>query len=276
MRTSPKTLAITAAAAGALFLAGCVAPQQRPYYPPGQYPQQGSYPQQGQPQPQGQPPGQYPQQGPYSQQQPYPQQQQPGVYAPTRDRDKTWKGAGLGALAGAVVGAISGNSSRSRRERALIGAGLGALAGGAIGNYQDRNEAMMREELAGTGVDVVRRGDDIILNLPSNITFAFDSAEVKPEFYPVLDRVAGVANQNQQTILEVAGHTDSVGTDAYNQGLSERRAHAVGSRLIAGGVLRDRLIMVGGGEQHPVASNDTDAGRAQNRRVEITVMPIRQ
>jgi outer membrane protein OmpA-like peptidoglycan-associated protein len=190
-------------------------------------------------------------------------------------RDKTKRGALIGAGIGAVVGAISGDDARERRQRALIGAGVGALAGTAIGAYQDKQERELRESLAGTGVDVVRKGDDIVLNMPSNITFGFDSAELNPSFFSVLDRVANVANQNGQTMLEVAGHTDSVGSDAYNDQLSQRRAQAVANYLSSRGVSSNRLMTVGGGERYPVASNETEAGRAQNRRVEISVMPVR-
>ena len=190
-------------------------------------------------------------------------------------RDKTKRDALIGAGLGAVVGAISGHDAVERRQRALVGAGVGALAGAAIGTYQDKQERQLRESLAGTGVDVVRQGDDIVLNMPGSITFAFNSSDLNPAFYSVLDRVATVANQNPQTMLEVAGHTDSIGSDAYNDQLSQRRAQAVASYLGSKGVNSQRLMTVGGGERYPVASNDTDAGRAQNRRVEISVMPVR-
>jgi outer membrane protein OmpA-like peptidoglycan-associated protein len=191
------------------------------------------------------------------------------------ERDKTKRGALIGAGIGAVVGAISGDDARERRQRALIGAGVGALAGGAIGAYQDKQERELRDAMAGTGVDVVRKGDDIVLNMPSNITFGFNSSDLNPSFYSVLDRVASVTNQNPQTMLEIAGHTDSIGSDAYNDALSQRRAQAVANYLSSRGVNSQRLLTVGGGERYPVASNDTDAGRAQNRRVEISVMPVR-
>jgi outer membrane protein OmpA-like peptidoglycan-associated protein len=190
-------------------------------------------------------------------------------------RDKTKRGALIGAGIGAVVGAISGGDAVERRQRALIGAGVGALAGTAIGAYQDKQERELRESLAGTGVDVVRKGDDIVLNMPSAITFGFNSSELNPAFYSVLDRVANVTSQNPQTMLEVAGHTDSIGSDAYNDQLSQRRAQAVANYLSSRGVNSNRLMTVGGGERYPVASNETEEGRAQNRRVEISVMPVR-
>lgn len=206
---------------------------------------------------------------PYPSQQPPPQQQ-----GQQQGMSKTSKGAIIGALAGVAAGLLSGDDATERRQRALIGAGVGGLTGAAIGNYQDRQERALREQMAGTGVDVVRQGDNITLNMPSGITFDFDKSNLKPEFYPVLDNVARTLQEYSQTVVEVAGHTDSVGTDAYNQKLSEQRANAVASYLQSRGLNRERFIVVGAGESRPVASNDTEAGRAQNRRVEITLVPI--
>lgn len=191
------------------------------------------------------------------------------------DVNRTQRGAIIGAVAGAVAGLLSGDDATERRQRALVGAGVGGLAGGAIGNYQDRQERALRERMAGTGVDVVRQGDNITLNMPDNITFGFDSSQLQPQFYPVLDNVAATLREYNQTIVEVAGHTDSKGTDAYNQALSVRRADSVGNYLMGKGLVRDRFIITGAGESRPVASNDTEAGRAQNRRVEITLVPLR-
>ena len=207
-----------------------------------------------------------------SQPQQYPSQSQPQQ---DNDNDRTQKGAALGAIAGAVAGLLSGDDATERRQRALVGAGVGAIAGGAIGNYQDRQERALRERMAGTGVDVVRNGDNITLNMPENITFGFDRSDLQSQFYPVLDNVAATLREYNQTIVEVAGHTDSKGTDAYNQSLSERRAASVGNYLMSKGLMRDRFILVGAGESRPVASNETEAGRAQNRRVEITLVPLR-
>jgi len=163
-----------------------------------------------------------------------------------------------------------------RRQHALVGVGVGALAGGAVGAYQDRQEAELRREMQGTGVDVVRNGDNITLNMPSNVTFDFDSSSLKPQFTPVLDNVAGTLAQYNQTVVEVAGHTDSVGTDQYNQALSQRRANSVAAYLGGHGVMQQRMITLGAGESRPIASNDTESGRAQNRRVEITLVPVQQ
>lgn len=192
------------------------------------------------------------------------------------DPNRTRTGALIGAGIGAVAGLLSGDDATERRQHAMIGAGVGALAGGAIGVYQDRQEAELRQRMAGTGVEVVRQGDNITLNMPGAITFDFDRSDIKPEFWPVLDNVARTLTEFNQTIVEVAGHTDSVGPDSYNQALSERRASAVASFLSSRGVMQQRMIIVGAGESRPIASNNTEAGRAQNRRVEITLVPVRQ
>ena len=176
-------------------------------------------------------------------------------------------GAGLGALAGLAAG---GND----RRNALIGAGIGALAGGAVGNFMDRQEAELRAQLASTGVSVTRVGDNIILNMPSNITFATDQDTVIPAFYSTLNSVAIVLRKYNQTLINVYGHTDSTGSDQYNQALSQRRANAVSSYLATQGVSQQRMIAQGFGESRPVADNGTEAGRAQNRRVEIQIVPL--
>src|SRR5690606_601518 len=148
-------------------------------------------------------------------------------YTGERTVSKTAKGAGAGAIAGAVAGILSGDDSRERRKRALIGAGVGALASGAVGKYMDRQEARLREELQGTGVSVTRVGDNITLNMPGNITFQTDSADLRPEFFGVLNSVALVLKEFDKTLVEVAGHTDSTGSEEHNQALSERRAGTV-------------------------------------------------
>ena len=190
------------------------------------------------------------------------------------DPNRTQRGALIGAGIGAVAGLLSGDDATERRQRALVGAGVGALAGGAVGAYQDRQEAALRSQLAGTGVDVVRQGDNITLSMPGAITFGFDSSALQPQFRPVLDDLAVTLNEYNQTIIEVAGHTDSVGDAAYNQNLSEQRAASVANYLAGRGVRHDRMITIGAGETRPIASNDTEAGRAQNRRVEITLVPL--
>ncbi|MEO8165447.1 MAG: OmpA family protein [Betaproteobacteria bacterium] len=189
--------------------------------------------------------------------------------------NSTSKGAAIGAAAGAVVGAISGSDARERRKRAMIGAGIGGLAGAGIGAYMDKQESDLRREMAGTGVSVVRQGDNITLNMPGNITFKSGSAELSPSFPKVLDGVTMVLKKYEKTIIEVAGHTDSVGAADYNQALSERRAQTVTNYLVGKGVKTERTMSIGAGKNHPVADNNTEAGRAANRRVELTLLPLK-
>ena len=184
------------------------------------------------------------------------------------------KGAAIGAAAGAAVGLISGDDSAERKKRALILAGVGALAGGGIGYYMDQQEMKLRQKLEGTGVSVSRIDDNITLNMPGNVTFAFDSGDINAQFYPILDSVALVLEEFDQTFVEVAGHTDSTGSSEYNQKLSERRAQSVAAYLVSREVDAQRLITIGGGENYPIASNATAAGQAENRRVELTIVPV--
>jgi outer membrane protein OmpA-like peptidoglycan-associated protein len=184
------------------------------------------------------------------------------------------KGAVIGAVAGAVVGLASGDDAVERRQHALIGAGVGALAGGAVGYYMDKQEAELRAELQGTGVSVTRNGDNITLNMPGNVTFATNSSDLSPEFFEVLGSVSKVLSEFDQTVVEVAGHTDSSGSDAYNQSLSEKRASSVAQYLKSQEINSQRLITIGLGESMPVASNATSGGKQANRRVEITMVPL--
>lgn len=190
---------------------------------------------------------------------------------PNRTRNNALIGAGIGA----VAGLLSGSDATERRQRALTGAGVGGLAGGAIGVYQDRQEAELRRQTAGTGINVSRSGDVIVLNLPDGVTFDFNSSALKPQFHPALNNVGSTLSQYNQTIIEVTGHTDSVGSDAVNQRLSEQRARSVATYLMGRGLMRERFEVVGMGEAHPIADNATEFGRAQNRRVEIRVLPVR-
>ena len=188
--------------------------------------------------------------------------------------DRTLAGAGLGALGGAGVGALFGNDANDRRTNALIGAGVGVLAGGAVGAYMDRQEAQMRQQLAGSGINVQRQGNAIRLSLPGNVTFATDSAQIQPQFQQTLNQLAATLRQYDQTVIDIAGHTDSTGTNAYNQQLSERRAASVAGFIINQGINPGRVIHGGFGESQPVASNQTAAGRQANRRVDIQVRPF--
>jgi outer membrane protein OmpA-like peptidoglycan-associated protein len=195
-------------------------------------------------------------------------------YTGERQASRTAVGAGIGAAVGAVAGVLTGSDADERRKRALIGAGVGALAGGAVGAYMDRQEARLREELQGTGVSVTRIGDDIILNMPGNITFDVNQAAINANFYPVLNSVSKVALEFDKTLVDVAGHTDSTGTVAYNMELSQRRANSVGQYLQSQGVMATRIYSQGYGPNYPIADNGTAEGRTQNRRVEIALKPL--
>ena len=190
-------------------------------------------------------------------------------------RNNTGTGAIAGALGGAALGYLTNtNRSEQGRKNALIGAGIGALAGAGVGNYMDRQQAQLRRDLAGSGVDVQRQGDNIVLQMPSDVTFGFDRSDIQPQFYDTLSSVARSLNEYPQTLVDVVGHADSIGRADYNQQLSERRALAVADNLTnRGGVLRDRLYVDGRGSSQPIATNDTEEGRAKNRRVEIILRP---
>jgi outer membrane protein OmpA-like peptidoglycan-associated protein len=195
-------------------------------------------------------------------------------YTGEEQTSKATKGAIIGAAAGAVVGLASGDDAVDRRQRALIGAGVGALAGGSIGHYQDRQEAALRARLEGTGVSVTRIGDNITLNMPGNVTFATDSADLNADFFDVLNSVSIVLKEFDQTIIEVAGHTDNTGSDQYNKALSDRRASSVARYFESRNIVSQRLLTIGMGESRPVADNGTPEGRQANRRVEITMVPL--
>ncbi|MGQ7246240.1 OmpA family protein [Halomonas sp. V046] len=197
-------------------------------------------------------------------------------YTGQTDRNNTGIGAGIGAAVGAAAGALSGDGATSRRDRALIGAAAGAAVGGGVGVYMDRQEEQLRESMQGTGIGVERQGDNIVLNMPSSVTFGFDSSELTGSATSALNDVANVLTQYPETRVNIAGHTDSTGEAGYNQQLSERRAQAVGSFLGGRGVASSRLVVSGYGENQPIASNNTEAGRAENRRVEITLTPTGQ
>lgn len=184
--------------------------------------------------------------------------------------------AAIGALAGAAGGYILGDvvGGRNDRTEKILGTGVGAIAGGAIGGYMDRQERELREKTAGTDIEVKRQGDEILLNMPAGITFDTNSYTIKPEFRSTLDNVAQTLAQYNQTFVDVYGHTDSTGTPAINQPLSENRARAVADYLGTHGVAQARIGTRGFGATQPVASNDTAAGRQANRRVEIKLVPV--
>src|SRR2546430_5419348 len=197
-------------------------------------------------------------------------------YTGERKTTSTTLGALIGAGAGAAIGMISGHDAKQRRQRALVGAGVGALAGGAVGNYQDRQENELRALMRDSGVTVTRKGEDIVLNMPGNVTFHTGSADLNAQFFKGLDGVAQVAEKYDKTIIEIAGHTDNVGGTDFNRQLSQRRASAVAQYLQSPGVSEQRIITAAGGEDHPIASNSTDQGRSANRRVEVTLAPLKE
>ncbi len=185
------------------------------------------------------------------------------------------KGAIFGALGGALIGALTNTSSGEQAAKnALIGAGIGALAGGSVGYYMDQQEAKLRQRLQGSGVSVTRSGDNIILNMPGNVTFATDSADISSSFYRVLDDVALVFDEFDKTYVNVDGHTDNTGSDAYNMDLSQRRSGSVAAYLVSRDIMPQRLIVHGYGESRPIVGNDTPQGRQMNRRVELQISPL--
>lgn len=197
-------------------------------------------------------------------------------YTGEKKISKTGKGAMIGSVVGAVAGAATGDNAHERQRRALAGAGIGGLTGAGVGYYMDQQENKLRAKLQGSGVSVTRNGNEIILNMPSNITFQTNSADIRADFFDVLSSVALVVKEFNKTTLNVAGHTDSDGSDQFNQSLSERRAASVGGYFTSHGVLAARVLTVGYGESRPIASNATAEGKAQNRRVELTLQPIMQ
>jgi outer membrane protein OmpA-like peptidoglycan-associated protein len=184
--------------------------------------------------------------------------------------------AAIGGIGGALGGYLLGDIVGGRNDRTakIVGAGIGGIAGAGIGAYMDKQERDLRARTAGTDVQVIRQGDDLILNIPSGINFAYNSATVAPQFQRTLDQVGQVLGQYDRTYVDIYGHTDSTGSEAYNQDLSERRAGSVADYLETRGVKSARIGIRGFGELQPIASNDTEAGRAANRRVEIKIVPI--
>ena len=184
--------------------------------------------------------------------------------------------AAIGALGGAALGAGAGAlvGGRHNRTEAIVGAGIGAIAGTAIGGYMDKQERELREKTAGTGVEVKREGDELLVNIPSGITFDTNSYAIQPQFRTTLDQVAQTLANYNQTYIDVYGHTDSTGNDAINVPLSQNRAKSVADYLEMRGVARARIGTQGFGSSQPIASNSTVDGRAQNRRVEIKIVPV--
>lgn len=184
--------------------------------------------------------------------------------------NNTASGALIGSAGGAAIGALIADDER---KGAAIGALVGGAAGAAIGYNLEQQEAELRNQIGGSGAIITNLGDRLVVTLPEGITFDTDSATVKASLYGPLQSVANSLQQYPASIIQVVGHTDSVGDAAYNQSLSERRAGSIASVLIGDGVSSNRIRTVGMGERQPIASNDTPAGRQQNRRVDINIIP---
>ncbi|MDF1780424.1 MAG: OmpA family protein [Alcanivoracaceae bacterium] len=197
-------------------------------------------------------------------------------YTGEKQTGKATSGAAIGAAVGALIGIATSDNAKERKERALKGAGIGAIAGGGVGYYMDVQEAKLRQKLEASGVSVTRDGDNIVLNMPGNITFDTNQSTVKESFKPVLDSVSEVLKEYKSTMIQVGGHTDSTGSDQYNLLLSQNRAQAVANVLFGFGVQPVRTDVVGFGETQPVASNSSEGGRSQNRRVELILLPYSQ
>lgn len=198
------------------------------------------------------------------------------AYTGEEKTTNTAKGAGIGAGAALVLSYLTNRkqSSKVRKKRMLQAAGIGAIVGGGAGYYMDSQEAKLRKQLRGTGVSVQRDGNNINLVMPGNITFTTNGSNLNSSFYNVLDSVVLVVKEFNKTTIVVSGYTDSVGSNAYNQRLSENRAHSVADFLVNKKVNQARIEAVGFGEKNPVADNKTKQGRSLNRRVEITLLPI--
>lgn len=182
--------------------------------------------------------------------------------------------AGNGAAIGAVLGALAGKATGdNHKSRYVWGAIAGAVAGSAIGSYMDKQEKELKAQLVDTGVVVYREGNNLRLELPGDVTFGTGSAVIADNFYPVLDDVTLVLNRYKKTFLRIEGHTDSRGSFASNQILSESRAHSVKNYLTNNSIHNKRIMTQGFGETSPIASNETQHGRAQNRRVELRIIP---
>lgn len=200
------------------------------------------------------------------------------AYTGEEKTTNTTKGASIGAGAALVASYLKNKdkSSSERKKRMLRDAGIGAIVGGGVGYYMDTQEAKLRKQLRSTGVSVERDGDNINLIMPGNITFPTNGTALKAGFYEVLDSVALVLEEFDKTVIVVAGYTDSKGSDAYNQSLSEKRASSVAAYLKGRKVEPVRFEVIGFGEQNPIADNKTESGRTLNRRVELSLLPVTQ
>lgn len=197
----------------------------------------------------------------------------PDTMSNNNDFKKTGTGAAIGAGIGAVAGLISGDDSKEKKQNALKGAVIGAAGGAVVGNVLDKQAAELRESLGNDRVTITNTGDRLIVTLPQDITFASDSATLSPSIQSDLVAVANNLQNYPDSTVQIIGHTDSTGEAAYNQRLSVDRANSVTNVLAGSGVPSFRLQPIGRGEDQPVASNLTEEGKAQNRRVEIVILP---
>lgn len=189
------------------------------------------------------------------------------------ENQNTTRGAVIGAAAGAIAGKATGNH---KNKRLVIGAAVGALAGAAVGSYMDNQEKALREQLSGSGVKVIRDGDNLRLDIPAQLTFDINRSDIRSNLYPVFNDIAKVLKDYPKTMLVIAGHTDDTGTYQYNMNLSKARAESVKSYLIAQSVQDVRIETQGYGPNYPAVPNNSEANRAANRRVEIHIEPIVQ
>ncbi|WP_425445099.1 OmpA family protein [Vibrio xiamenensis] len=186
------------------------------------------------------------------------------------------KGALIGALSGVAVGLATGDDAHSRGKHALIGAASGAAIGGGVGYYFDKQEAALRKQLLDSGVQVERVGEnELMLRMENGIGFQTGSSQLDGSIQRTLQGVARILVEYPDTSLVIDGHTDSVGSNTANQVLSEKRAESVRAYLVSQGVATGRAVARGNGERYPICTNDTDAGRACNRRVEIQILPLK-
>ena len=190
---------------------------------------------------------------------------------PGTDGQRARDGALAGAAIGGLLGAITGSGSRA--DDIIVGAAVGGIAGGVAGSIMDQQAAELRNDFGNGEIDVINTGSELIVRMPEAILFATDSATLNPQLRSDLLVLAKSLNKFPQSVVTVAGHTDNTGTAFYNQGLSERRAGAVAAVLRSGDVASWRIETVGAGEGQPIATNQTIAGRAMNRRVDITITP---
>ncbi len=186
--------------------------------------------------------------------------------------------AAIGGVGGAAAGLLLGDllGGRNDRTEKIVGAGIGAIAGAGIGAYMDAQEKKLRAQTAGTDVQVIRDGDNLVLNMPSGVTFATNQSAIQPQFRTTLDEVAQTLASYEKTYIDVYGHTDSTGNDSINIPLSQNRARSVADYLTTRGVQSARIATQGFGASQPVADNTSEAGKQSNRRVEIKIVPVRE